>query len=90
MATIGILQQRSTQRVSLEAEQLQQALSSRVVIEQAKGVLAEFGGVGMETAFDSLRTYSRSRNLKISEVAHDLVQRTLGPEAILSRRPAGS
>ena len=44
----------------------------------------------METAFDSLRTYSRSRNLKISEVAQSLVQRTLGPEAILSRRPAGS
>ncbi len=90
MATIGILQQRSTQRASLEAEQLQQALTSRVAIEQAKGVLAEFGAVDMETAFDSLRTYSRSRNLKISEVAQSLVQRTLGPEAIVSRRPAGS
>ena len=45
----------------------------------------------METALDSLRTYSRSRNLKISEVAQSLdSKRTLGPEAIVSRRPAGS
>jgi GAF domain-containing protein len=86
MATIGILQQRSTARASLEAEQLQRALASRIIIEQAKGVLAEFGGVGMGTAFDSLRAYSRSRNLKISEVARGLVERTHDADDVLPPR----
>ena len=77
MATIGILQHRSSRRASIEAEQLQQALASRVVIEQAKGVLAEFASVDMEVAFNSLRSYCRSRNLKLGEVAEAIVERRL-------------
>lgn len=65
MATIAILQQHSTRRASVEVEQLQRALNSRVVIEQAKGILAEFGDLDMEPAFNALRGYSRDRNLKI-------------------------
>lgn len=87
MATIGILQQRSTHRATVEAEQLQQALTTRVAIEQAKGVLAEFGGVEMDTAFDTMRTFCRDHNLRLSEVAGALVARTLPPEALL---PPGS
>jgi len=83
MATIGILQHRSSRRASIEAEQLQQALASRVVIEQAKGVLAEFGHISMEPAFHSLRSYSRSRNLKLGEVAEAIVARRLSPETVL-------
>ena len=69
MATISILQQRTTRRAELEAEQLQQALTTRVVIEQAKGVLAEYGDVQMDEAFAALRSFARGRNLKLGEVA---------------------
>jgi hypothetical protein len=90
MATIGILQHRSSLRASIEAEQLRQALASRVVIEQAKGVLAEFGNVDMETAFQSLRSYSRNRNLKLGEVARSVVERQLPPQNVLPAGPANS
>lgn len=73
VATIGILQQRSIHRVSLVAEQLQSALNSRVVIEQAKGVLAEYAGLEMADAFSSLRWYARDHNRKVVDLAEDVV-----------------
>jgi AmiR/NasT family two-component response regulator len=65
------------------AEQLQTALNTRVVIEQAKGVLAEHGQVDMHAAFVALRGYARDRNSRLSTVATSLVQRDLAPEDIL-------
>lgn len=73
VATIGILQQRSAHRSSVLAEQLQTALNSRVVIEQAKGVLAERRAIGMEHAFALLRQHARDRNLKLSVLAERVV-----------------
>jgi GAF domain-containing protein len=74
VATIGILQHRSAHRSSMLAEQLQGALNSRVVIEQAKGVLAERHGLSMAQAFDALRRYSRDNNLKLTEHAMAVVR----------------
>lgn len=74
IATIGILHQRSVHRSSILAEQLQHALNSRVIIEQAKGVLAERGSCSMEAAFDALRRYARDRNLKLADAADAVIR----------------
>ncbi|MEO7350508.1 MAG: GAF and ANTAR domain-containing protein [Marmoricola sp.] len=73
IATIGILQQRSIHRTSLLAENLQRALNTRIVVEQAKGILAERGDLPMEQTFALLRSYARSHNLKLSDLAHAVV-----------------
>ncbi len=74
VATIGILQRRSIHRSVVAAEQLQHALNSRVVIEQAKGVLAERHSVDMNAAFEALRTHARNHNLKLTSLAEALVR----------------
>lgn len=83
VATIGILQERAIRRGELLAEQLQHALNSRVVIEQAKGVLAHAGGLEMDAAFDRLRAYSRARNERLSASAGAVVRGELRPERVL-------
>ncbi|MBY9076526.1 GAF and ANTAR domain-containing protein [Nocardioides sp. WL0053] len=88
VATIGLLQQRTRQRATALAEQLQGALDSRVVIEQAKGVLAEHGRVDMSTAYAALRRFSRNHNQKIAEVAERVVGRTTSLDAVLETSPS--
>jgi AmiR/NasT family two-component response regulator len=78
-ATIGILQQRAAQRTSVLAEQLQHALNSRVVIEQAKGVLAERSTLTMDAAFEALRKHARDNNLKLSDASAAVVRGDLNP-----------
>jgi transcriptional regulator with GAF, ATPase, and Fis domain len=87
VATIGILQQRSLLRASLVAEQLQTALNSRIVIEQAKGVLAEYARTDMDAAFQALRSHARSTNAKLSVVAERVVRRDLDPARIVGDGP---
>lgn len=77
VATIGILQRRSNHRSSALAEQLQHALNSRVAIEQAKGVLAERDKIDMDNAFEVLRSYARTNNLKLTDVALAVVRSEL-------------
>jgi transcriptional regulator with GAF, ATPase, and Fis domain len=73
VATIGLLQQRAIRRRDVLTEQLQTALHSRVLIEQAKGMLAERLRVDMDEAFRLLRHHSRSRNRRLSELAQGIV-----------------
>jgi GAF domain-containing protein len=74
IATIAILQERLVRERELLAAQLQTALDSRVVIEQAKGVLAERLGFDMDTAFSTLRDAARRASRRLSEVARDVVE----------------
>ncbi|WOX12719.1 GAF and ANTAR domain-containing protein [Streptomyces sp. N50] len=73
VATISLLQQRSSHLSAILNEQLQTALNSRVLIEQAKGKLAERLGVDMERAFTALRGYARAHNRRLSDVARAFV-----------------
>jgi hypothetical protein len=74
VATIGLLQERSIRNQEILTEQLQTALNSRVIIEQAKGLVAERYGMDMEGAFAALRGYARSHNLKLSDVARSVIE----------------
>jgi GAF domain-containing protein len=73
VTAIGLAQARSRRRQAELAAQLQHALTSRVVIEQAKGIIAERLGVGVDDAFDGLRKYARSANRRITELAASVV-----------------
>jgi transcriptional regulator with GAF, ATPase, and Fis domain len=73
VATIGLLQAQVISHQELLAGQLQNALQSRVLIEQAKGVLAERLRIGVSEAFHILRQYSRNHHLHLSGVAEDVI-----------------
>lgn len=77
VATVGILQERSMRASEVVQRQLQHALGSRVVIEQAKGVLAQTHDMTVDAAFDRLRGYARAERRSIVEVARGLVDRSL-------------
>ncbi|SFR27924.1 GAF domain-containing protein [Lentzea waywayandensis] len=77
VATIGLLQAQIISHRDLLAGQLQHALQSRVLIEQAKGVLAERLQIDMSTAFETLRRYARSHNYYLSTVAEDVIAGTI-------------
>jgi GAF domain-containing protein len=74
VATIGLLHQRAIRRSDVLTEQLQGALNSRVLIEQAKGVIAERMHVDVEEAFVVLRTRARSSNRRLVELAQAVIE----------------
>jgi GAF domain-containing protein len=82
VATIGILSERAIRRSETVTEQLQTALNSRVIIEQAKGVLAQHGNLTMVAAFDRLRRYARTHNTRLSEVARKVVETDLSADVL--------
>ncbi|HEX5120799.1 MAG TPA: GAF and ANTAR domain-containing protein [Pseudonocardiaceae bacterium] len=93
-ATVGLSQRRMLLASNRAAAQLQHALDSRVVIEQAKGMLAAWLGITPGAAFALLRDYSRGHNRRLAEVADDVIRRALAaPEllaAVRSGRPAST
>ena len=73
VATIGLLQERSIRRAEVLTEQLQAALNSRIVIEQAKGAVAQTHRITVDEAFGLMRGYARRNRRRLSEVAQALV-----------------
>ena len=79
MATISVLQHGATEESRRINEQLTQALKSRIVIERAKGVVAERAGIDITEAFARLRSYARSHSLRLADVAEAAIDNTLDP-----------
>ena len=73
VATIGLLQERALRRAEVLSEQLQSALDSRVVIEQAKGAVAQLHSVSIDEAFQLMRGYARRNRTRLLEVAQAVV-----------------
>jgi GAF domain-containing protein len=79
LAALSILQHQASEEAQRLNQQLSAALSSRVVIEQAKGVISERAGVHLDEAFARLRAYARNHNLRLTDVARAAVDGTLDP-----------
>jgi len=77
VATISILQHRLAEESALTQLQLQRALQSRVVIEQAKGFLAQRKDIATDAAFDLIRTHARSTRTRLGDIAKQVVAREL-------------
>ena len=86
VASVALVQDKATSDQRSVNEQLQTALNSRIVLEQAKGVLAQQGALPMEEAFAVLRRYARDHNLRLTGVAEAVVARQLSAEQLLERR----
>ena len=84
MAAIGLIQERAARERNLLTAQLQAALNSRVIIEQAKGMISEYLTMTVDDAFELLRSYAHYHNRRLSEVASDVVDRRI-PSAALGR-----
>lgn len=79
VAAIGILQERRIADARRRADQLQHALDSRVLIEQAKGALAARLDIPTDAAFERLRGYARSHNASIRRVCRRVVDEGFVP-----------
>jgi len=90
VATISLLHDRSMRRTDTLNEQLQTALNSRVVIEQAKGKLAERLGVDVNQAFALLRDQARNRNQRLSDVARAFVDGNQAISGVAGGHPQAS
>lgn len=92
-ATIGLVHERAVRRAETVQEQLQGALNSRILVEQAKGVLATYSHVGPhatigpDEAFVLLRSHARSHGQRITDLARGLVDHSVDPTTILGTKP---
>ena len=90
MAAIGIINHWSIRQQEVLAQQLQSALNTRVIIEQAKGALAERQGLTMGEAFESLRSTARASQRPIAEIAADTIQHRGLPQGYAAADPAST
>ena len=86
IATIGILQERLIHDQSVLTAQLETALQSRVIIEQAKGIVAERDRINVDDAFLRIRRFSRNTNRLLSDTARGIVDGTLVTELVRDER----
>jgi GAF domain-containing protein len=84
VATIGLLQERAVRESDLIAEQLQLALNSRILIEQAKGVLHVRARVSVDDAFRLMREHSRSHQIPLRDLAARVISGDISPEDLLA------
>lgn len=82
VASIAIIQDQATRDAAIREGHLQHALTSRIAIEQAKGMIAERGSIDMDEAFSRLRAYARHNNRGLTEVAEALIAGTTMVDAI--------
>lgn len=83
VATIAVLQSRAARDSQMVADQLEEALNTRVAIEQAKGVMAERLGCTTDQAFTRLRRRARSDSRRLGDVAQDVIDGKLRTDADL-------
>jgi len=88
IAAIGILQERALQEGHAVLTQLQTALESRIVIEQAKGIIAQGAKISVDDAFTLLRAYARNHNCRLRQTACDVIDGTLSTDTLTSLRRA--
>jgi len=88
-ATISLRHQRALRQSTRTSEQLQHALNSRVIIEQAKGMTAARLSISLNEAFELLRRHARRNNMKLSDVADDTVHQRLSPLSLLADHRTG-
>ena len=89
VATIAILQHRASLEAQVVNQQLAHALNSRIVIEQAKGMVAERQDLSMEQAFYALRKHARDHNLRLVDVAEAVISGSLAAPALPGEPRAG-
>jgi uncharacterized protein YigA (DUF484 family) len=90
IAAVSLLQERAARETRGVVAQLQGALNSRVLIEQAKGVLAERAQVSVDTAFAIMRAYARSHNRRLSDAARGVVDGNLDASELTGLFPPSS
>lgn len=87
VATVGLLQERSIREARLLNEQLQSALNSRIVIEQAKGMVGERLDLDMAQAFTTLRGHARNHNVRLADLANDIIAGSVNASTLDRPRP---
>ena len=90
VATIGVLHHHSALDTRIVNEQLHHALNIRVTIEQAKGMVVEHTGTDMHQAFAALRSHARSHNLRLVDVANEVIAGALEPRSLNGAAPVAA
>jgi GAF domain-containing protein len=90
VATIGILQERAIRDSRAFSAQLERALDSRILIEQAKGIVAEHNRINVDEAFALLRGFARGHNRLLAETCGQVIDGSLSPGALSARKKRSS